>query len=161
MASFVEVELPKCSICQEGFDRKDVPMSHRAGEQHPFHRDCLQALIDVGNQRDPVYGIQPIKCPVCKVELPRSLPEDPVCNPAPSVQAAGNQLSRSSPSSSPEVSLNVSDEEMQPERRQSTEYWFDRCSLDEQIRLVTADFQRGVISEAAFSAYIADLQARR
>jgi hypothetical protein len=167
MASFVNVELPKCSICQDGFDREDAPVAHRGGEQHPFHRNCLQELINSGNQSDPIYGIRPIKCPVCIIELPKGLPDDPIRNPSPSVHAASNQLSRSAPASSPTVSSSAPErdaselDEMQPERSQYPEHLFDRLSLDEQIRQVNETFNKGLISEDICAGYIEALQALR
>lgn len=151
MSSFVTINFPKCSICLDPFGPQDEVIGHVGdGEKHPFHKNCLQDRIDTSR----TIGIQPIKCPVCKIELPTSLSSDPIQNPAPSVRAASVQLS-DSPSVSP-----VSDE-MEAEPAQISAHWFDRLSVAEQYRVLTEHFQQGVIDQTAYRDYVGVVLGRR
>jgi hypothetical protein len=163
MTGFVNVQFPKCTICLNGFGLEDVPMAHREGEgeKHPFHGRCLQNLINAGNQPDPIYGVQPIRCPVCQIVLPRSLYEDPIRNPSSYVQAASNQLSGPASVPIPAVSSSATElDDMQPQQGQYN-HPFDQFPLDAQIRKINESFIAGLISEDARVEYIGHLQAIR
>lgn len=145
MANFVKIEFPKCSICLDPFGPQDEAIGHAGvGEKHPFHKNCLQNWIDQTQVRDPIYGVRPIKCPVCKIELPSSLPSDPIQNPAPSLRAATAQLSVS-PSVSPVIDEMV---------EEAADHWFDRLDTAQQYRLLTEHLQQGVIDQTAYREYV-------
>lgn len=139
MNGFVKIEFPKCSICLEGFHPENKLIAHLAGEQHPFHWDCLEEFIISGNQRDPTYGIQPIQCPVCRIVLPRSLTENPLQNPAPSISAANDQLAVPSPRSE------TSSSDLEP---------IDFNSLAWMIRKINEDFANGLMDKTSHDNYI-------
>lgn len=140
MTSFIRVDFPRCSICQEGFSSEEGAMAHQGGEQHPFHADCIERLRLHSSSES-------IQCPVCRIELSSGLPSNPLQNPAPSVQAANRQLESLSHASS--------FEQEGAQRMQVPEQWFDRLSTAEQLRIIQKSFEAGDIDESSYRNYVA------